>query len=41
MNIQVLYFEGCPNHAPTVALVQKVMTDLALNAHVEDIQVTT
>ena len=41
MNIQVLYFEGCPNHEPTVALVREVVTDLALNAHVEEVQVTT
>ncbi|MGE0827677.1 MAG: thioredoxin family protein [Candidatus Binatia bacterium] len=41
MNIQVLYFEGCPNHAPTVALVREVVADLDLNAHVEEVQVTT
>ena len=41
MNIQVFYFEGCPNHGPTVALVREVVANLDLNAHVEEIQVTT
>ena len=41
MNIQVLYFEGCPNHEPTVSLVREVVDTLDLSAHVEEIQVTT
>ena len=41
MNIQVLYFEGCPHHAPTVALVRDVVDALDLSARVEEIQVTT
>ncbi len=41
MNIQVLYFEGCPNHEPTVSLVREVIADLDCNAHVEEVEVTT
>ena len=40
MHIQVLYFEGCPNHASTVALVRDVITDLGLEAEIEEIEVT-
>lgn len=41
MKIQVLYFEGCPNHQPTVALVREVVTGLRLSAEVEEIEVNT
>ncbi len=41
MNIQVLYFEGCPNHEPTVSLVREVVAGLDLSAQVEEIEVTT
>ena len=41
MNIQVLYFEGCPNHEPTVSLVREVVADLDISAHVEEIEVNT
>ena len=41
MNIQVLYFEGCPNHEPTVALVREVVAGLDLSAQVQEIEVTT
>lgn len=40
MHIQVLYFEGCPNHAPTVSLVRDVITDLGLEARIEEIELT-
>ena len=41
MKIQVLYFEGCPNHQSTVALVREVVTGLGLSAEVEEIAVNT
>jgi len=41
VNIQVLYFKGCPNHAPTVALVHNVVTQLGLAAELEEIEVTS
>lgn len=41
MTIQVLYFAGCPNHPPTVALVREVLTGLGLSAEVEEIEVNT
>jgi len=41
MNIQVLYFQGCPHHAPTVALVRDVISQLGLAAEIEEIEVTS
>lgn len=41
MDIQVLYFAGCPNHAPTVALVKHVMATLGMDAQIEEIEVTS
>ena len=41
MNIQVLYFQGCPHHAPTVALVRDVLSQLGLAAELEEIEVTS
>lgn len=41
MKIHVLYFEGCPNHEPTVALVREVVAGLDLSAEVEEIEVNT
>jgi hypothetical protein len=41
MRIKVLYFEGCPNHRPTVARVKQLAVDLGLQVDVEEMQVTT
>ncbi len=41
VNIQVLYFQGCPNHVPTVALVREVVSELGLKADIEEIEVTS
>jgi len=41
MQIDILYFDGCPNHAPTVARVQQVLADLALQAEVQHIAVAS
>ena len=39
MRIQVLYFDGCQNHRPTVGLVREAVTALGLDAEVEEVQV--
>ena len=41
MQIEVLYFDGCPNHAPTVSLVKQIAADLGLKVGVEEINVTS
>ena len=41
MRIAVLYFDGCPNHVPTVARVKQVVADLGLQVGIEEIQVTS
>ncbi len=39
--IQVLYFEGCPNHEPAVALTRSVLAELGLDTEIEEIAVET
>lgn len=39
MRIEVFYFEGCPNHEPTVALVHEVLADLALSEEVHQVEI--
>ena len=39
MTIEVLYFEGCPNHQPTVQLVQEVVDTLGLSLEVSEVEV--
>ena len=39
MQVHVLFFEGCPNHQPTVQLVQEVIRDLGLDIEVEEVEV--
>ncbi len=39
MTIEVLYFEGCPNHQPTVQLVQEVVETLGLSLEVREVEV--
>lgn len=41
MQIDILYFEGCPNHAPTVARVKQIAADMGLAVTVAEIQITT
>ena len=41
MKIQVLYFEGCPNHLSTVDLARQVVAELGLDAEVEEVEVTS
>jgi hypothetical protein len=39
IKVEVLYFEGCPNHAPTVELVRKTVGDLGLESEIAEIEV--
>jgi hypothetical protein len=39
MRIDVLYFEGCPNHEPTTALVRDVVRSLGLDATIREVEV--
>ena len=39
MRIEILYFEGCPNHTPTVELVKRVIADLGVPADIEEVEV--
>ncbi|NOZ72789.1 MAG: hypothetical protein GXP38_12910 [Chloroflexi bacterium] len=40
MKIDVLYFEGCPNHKPTVQRVKDVLVRLGIGAEVNEVEVT-
>lgn len=37
--VEILYFEGCPNHEPTRALVERVARELDVDPQVELVQV--
>lgn len=39
--VQVLYFDGCPNHAQTVQRVNAALTELGLSTPVEEVEVKT
>jgi hypothetical protein len=39
--IEVLYFAGCPNHAPTVDLAREVIAELGLDAAIREVPVET
>ena len=41
MKIEVLYFEGCPNHPPAVELAKSVVAELGVGALVEQVEVKT
>src|SRR6266852_7053689 len=41
MQIDILYFEGCPNHAPTGARVKQIAADIGLADTVTEVQITT
>jgi mercuric ion transport protein len=40
-NVDVLYFEGCPNHQRTVELARDVVAELGVDAAVEELEVKT
>jgi hypothetical protein len=37
--VEVLYFDGCPNHHPAIALVERVSRELGLDADVQLVNV--
>jgi hypothetical protein len=39
MNIDILYFQGCPNSGPTVRLVQEILTAEGVQAAVREVDV--
>ena len=39
MKVEILYFEGCPNHRPTVDLVKAIMAEGAIPGAPEEIEV--
>jgi hypothetical protein len=41
MQIDILYFEGCPNHAPTVARVTQIAAEMGLTVSLREVQITT
>ena len=41
MQIDILYFEGCPNHVPTVERVKQIVADMGLAVPVTEVQITT
>ncbi|MEK6695648.1 MAG: DUF2703 domain-containing protein [Candidatus Deferrimicrobiota bacterium] len=40
MKVEVLYFEGCPNHAPALEMVRRVLDREKIRAEVRLIEVT-
>ena len=39
--IEIFYFAGCPNHAPTVSLAREVLGELGLEAELREVSVET
>ena len=39
MTIEVLYFEGCPNHRPTVDRVREILERLGLEEEVVEVEI--
>ncbi len=39
MKVEILYFEGCPNHKPTVERVRLILKQLGMNAELAEIEV--
>jgi hypothetical protein len=39
--IEILYFDGCPNHEPTVDLAREVVSELGLDAEIREVPVET
>ena len=40
MKVEILYFEGCPNHAPALEMVRRVLDREKIEAEVRLIEVT-
>jgi hypothetical protein len=41
MMIELLYFEGCPNHRPTLSLTHEVLGELGLEVELREVEVRT
>jgi len=41
MQIDILYFEGCPHHIPTVERVKQIVAEVGLTIPVTEVQITT
>jgi mercuric ion transport protein len=41
MNIEVLYFEGCPNHMPAIEMVRETLKSLGGQAEIREVEVRT
>ncbi len=39
MNVEVLYFEGCPNHQPAVERVQAVLHEEGISSQIRQVEV--
>jgi hypothetical protein len=39
MRVEILYFEGCPNHPPTVELVRRAIDECGVSAQLEEVEV--
>lgn len=39
IRIDILYFEGCPNHSPAVKLVQQIVDEFSLDAEINEIEI--
>ena len=39
MNVDVLYFEGCPNHVPTLERINEVLREEGCDAEIKEILV--
>jgi len=39
MNIEILYFEGCPNHRPALERVQELLREESMSAEISQIRV--
>ncbi len=39
MKIELLYFAGCPHHRPTRELIEATLSDLGIDARIEEVNV--
>ena len=39
MKVEILYFEGCPNHAPALEMVRRVLDREKIEAEIRSIEV--
>jgi len=39
MKVEILYFEGCPNHAPALEMVERMLNQEGIRAEVRTVEV--